>query len=496
MGVKSTHPDYTKMEGKWIRTNDSFLGSDAIKGKTEEYLPPTQSMIEDGFRTSMTSEGYDNYKALLVRALYPDEYKEAVKANMGQLHRKIASFDLPESMEYLRENATRKGESLQLLLAKINLLQLKSGRCGLLVDIDEDTGHFYISIYNELSIRNWNSTTSRTSTANPSKSKIDVKADSSVVVLDESSHVMDDDLKWKENEKYLVVALGDESESGFTINPTQGVYAIGACEGTNIDNLSNAQWKVPKYLGSPLECVPFVFINSSDLSPSPDNPPLLGLADLCLAIYRGEADYRQGLFAQGNATLVTIGENQQDSLEIDRETGKATAKKLRTGTGARIQVPLNGDAKYISVDATGLSEQRSCLENDYKKAAQRSGIALQDTGSSQQSGEALRIRSSSQTATLPQMADTGAAGLEKALRFIAMWLKEKPEDVNVTPNKDFIDEIINGGDLGKIVDAKLNGFPVSWKSLHQYGKDQGLSKMDYDAEMAEINNEIPIGLDI
>ena len=90
--------------------------------------------------------------------------------------------------------------------------------------------------------------------------------------------------------------------------------------------------------------IPFVFINSKDLSTIPDKPPLDSLARLALAIYRAEADYRQNLFMQGQDTLVRIG----STFEQDDEN-----KAVRMGAGARLDMPVNGDAMYIGVSGKG-----------------------------------------------------------------------------------------------------------------------------------------------
>src|SRR5690606_16749209 len=131
-------------------------------------------------------------------------------------------------------------------------------------------------------------------------------------------------------------------------------------------------------------------------------PPLLGLSNLCLAIYRGEADYRQALFQQGQDTLVVIG-----GLEYDEQ-----GKPLRLGAGAVVGVPLGGDAKYVGTEGKGLAEMRQALENDKAAAVQRGARLLTAKGGDRQSGEALRVRVAAQTATLTIMAKTAAAGLE------------------------------------------------------------------------------------
>ena len=72
----------------------------------------------------------------------------------------------------------------------------------------------------------------------------------------------------------------------------------------------------------------------------------------------------------------------------------------------------------------------------------------------------------SQTATLPQIATAGAAGLEKVLRDLAEWLGDNPLDVVVTANLEFSDSIGDGVTLNQLVDAKIKGVKLSDESIH------------------------------
>jgi hypothetical protein len=105
-----------------------------------------------------------------------------------------------------------------------------------------------------------------------------------------------------------------------------------------------------------------VFIGANDLVPEPDDPPLLGLSNLALTIYRGEADYRSTLFYQGQQTLVIIGGNVSD-LDEDQE--------LRIGNKGVIDLRLGGDAKYIGVSAAGLGEMRQAINDDLDQSVDR-----------------------------------------------------------------------------------------------------------------------------
>lgn len=463
MSAKSVHPLYSSMLDKWRLGRDSYEGEDAIKASGTIYLPATSGQIADGQGREDTL-GEKAYQAYKMRAVYPDIFKDAVEAAIGIMHREPPKIDLPAQLEDMREDCTLLGESLEMLLRKINARQLTTGRLGLLGDIrkDGDSVRPVIAIYNEMAIRNWDDTSI-------SDDDVDVR----LVILDESGYEMDQSLTWTFVNKYRVLGLvGPEG----TLEST-GTYASTVLR--EDDEVMGAILNSPSLTGNTLDQIPFVFVNSKDLSPSPDVPPLHGLAKLCLAIYRGEADYRQNLFMQGQDTLVRIGA-QGDEDDV-----------VRTGAGARIDVPIGGDAKYIGVSSNGLPEQRQALENDYRRAVQKSGQLLDATSRAKESGDALRIRVAAQTATLPQIAKTGAAALERVLRALARWYGANEDDVKVTPNLNFTEADLNGQTLVQIVQSKGLGAPISEESIHEWMQDQGFTKLTYEEELKRLGEEEP-----
>jgi hypothetical protein len=475
MAIKDVHPLYSKMVDYWNLARHSFAGEKTIKEQGTTYLPATPGQVLDGQGKGATQSGEISYQAYKLRAVYPSIYSDAVEAAVGILHREPPKIDLPDTLDNMLENATLLGESLEQVLRNIHTQQLVSGRLGLLGDIrknKEGKMQPVIAIYNDLTIRNWD----------------DVALDDEawrlrVAILDETQYTMDDSLQWEEVTKYRVLALVKPGEGdGLTIisDDGTGVYA-SALVGED-DELINAEFKVPSLMGTELEEIPFVFVNSNDLSPSPDLPPLDGLARLCLTIYRGEADYRQNLFMQGQDTLVCIGRLGADSDEED----------VRTGAGARIDIRQGGDAKYIGVSSQGLPEQREALKNDYDRAVQKSGQLLDATSRAKESGDALRIRVAAQTATLPQIAKTGAAALEQVLKMLARWYGADEDQVSVTPNLNFTEADLNGKTLVEMMQAKGLGAPLSEESVHEWMQKEGMTELTYEAELERLAQEEPL----
>lgn len=467
MSVDSRHPLYRDNVVNWTQMRDTHRGSKIVKEKAVLYLPATSGMLDNGLLQPNT-DGRRAYEAYKLRAHFPDVVNDAVEALLGVMHNKPPTIDLPSAMEPLREIATPRRESLEMLLRRINEEQLVTGRLGLLLDLPEVapiTQLPHIALYKAENIVNWDEGMPDPST----------EESLNLVVLDETGFVRESDFEWKNETKYRVLVLGDI----FANEPagSGAMYRQGVFDENNLE-FSEARLVDPSFRGRRIDFIPFTFVNTKDVVAAPDEPPLLGLSDLALTIYRGEADYRHSLFMQGQDTLVTSGAEDPE-------------KHWKIGANAVINLPSNADAKFIGVESTGLAEQREALENDYTRAANKGGEMLDTVGREAESGDALRIRVSARTATLNQVALTGGFALQNALRQIARWMGANPEDVQVTPNLDFVDDTMAGKEVIDFVAARNMGAVLSHRSIHDQMRERGVTTMTFEEELAEIELEVP-----
>lgn len=471
MALVDKHPEYVERLGEWIQLSDTYQGERAVKSKRLDYLPATEGMVADGM-TTPSSPGWKDYEAYLLRAYFHDVVKEAVKAMVGIMHNKPAVITLPRRLQGMVDKATIQGEGLQLLLRRINVAQLLFGRCGLLADapqgVDVDKATPYLSFYDPMRIINWDA-----GRLNEGRNQLDL------VVLDESGFRREG-FTWKTERKYRVLTRGgpESLESGWERPPEGSPYAVAVkVNDTSMPIMDD--FIFPSIGGQTLEDIPFIFIGANDLVPEPEVSPLLGLSNLALAIYRAEADYRQTLFSQGQATLVVINGNVSDDAPA----------QLRTGYKGIIDLRQGGDAKYIAVPASGLGEMRQSLKSDIDAAA-LAGIAFLDVGNARgETGEALRIRVAARTTTISSVAQCAGKGLEQALRYCAEWVGEDPDEVSVKPTTDFADQSVAGAALLAFMQAKQLGLPLSLRSMHRMMQMNDMTEMDFDEENAQIEEE-------
>ena len=472
MALNDRHPDYIEKLGAWIQCNDVYAGERVIKRKRLDYLPATEGMIQDGM-TTPSSPGWKDYEAYLMRAHFHDVFRDAVKAMVGMLHMKPAVIKLPPRLAPMVDKATIQGEGLQMLMRRINEAQLVKGRCGLLVDaptgVDAYNALPYISFYEPESVINWDA-----GRRDEGRNTLEL------VVLDETGFQREG-FTWVTERKHRVLTRGipESLESGWTRPAPDAPFSL--CVKVNDMSMPiPADFITPSIAGRTLNEIPFVFIGSLDLVPEPDMPPLLGLSNLALAIYRADADYRQTLFMQGQNTLVITG--GAPSAENESE-------QLRIGAKGVIRLRIGGSAEYIGVSASGLGEMRASLKTDSDQAMAM-GVAFMDVGNARgESGEALRVRVAARTTTISSIAQAAGAGLEKALKLCAQWVGEDPDEVSVQPQTDFADQNVAGAALLAFMQAKQLGLPLSLRSMHRMMQLNDMTELDFDEENAQIEEE-------
>lgn len=469
MAIDSKHPDYHEFLPDWLAMRDTFRGERVVKARGVTYLPATRSMELDGMTPGQI--GWSCYQAYRTRAVFNNFVGEGIETLLGMMWMKPPTISLPEAMEPMREKATVKSESMEMILRRINEEQLITGRLGIMLDLplgeSLDTEIMpYIAMYTAERVINWDDGTTEEL----------VLQNLNFVALDESEQERDNDFEWEQEPKTRILLLGDaESNEGVG----GGVYKQGLFRDEQA-GFDESMMMTPRFRGQTLDEIPFVFVNAKDITVDPDDPPLLDLARLCLAIYRGEADYRQSLFLQGQDTLVVIGGTSGDDVTY------------RTGAGASINLSQGGDAKFIGVDSSGLSEQREALQNDKMIAAKKSGSMAQK-GAQVESGDAMRIRFGATTASLTQIALTGAFALQTLLRIQAKWMRLDPEQVIVVPNLDFTDERMEPKSLVELTSAKTMGAPIADKTIHDRMRERGLTDLEYEDELQLIEEEEPRG---
>lgn len=439
MGVDTKHPDYIDRVDEWRLMRDAAQGETAIKKAKETYLPKPS-----GFKVHPDG-GAGLYEVYMRRAQFPDITTPTIGGMVGVIHGTETKIEMPESMQHLWECATADGMSLEAFHRRVTTELLTTGRFGILVDAPTDGAELpHMVCYSAERIINWS-------------------ADHDFYVLDESGLVRNG-FEWQQEAKYLALELVD------------GHYTATTYKG---ENLEGGEEVTPQGRGAKaLTEIPFVIIGARDLSVTPEVPPLLGVARSSVSQYQLSADYRWQLFMTGQETLFIIN-------------GKAPE-----AVGAGVVISLNGDgaekqpdAKYVGPNGTGIAAHKTAIDDEKQVAISAGARLFSDESRAQESGDALRIRYTAQTASLMSIAMASAAGLEKALRYIAVMIGANPEEVIVKPPKHLVDQTLSPEQINTLVKAWQDG-AISYQTMYENLQAGQVTspERDFEEELELIDN--------
>ena len=441
------HPEYDEFQPEWKLMRDSLDGERKIKAPENSlvYLPMPSGLLAVR-NAEIQNRAYLAYQS---RANFPDLVSQTVRGMVGIIHKKPAAIELPAQLEMLRETATRDGLTLDALHRRITKELLALGRCGLLADVSSN-GTPYIATYLAEHILNWDEEDDRTS----------------LVVLDESTFKRSDSSQWQWIHEYRRLEL------------VEGRYQVSLIgqDGEPRDEViepmtaRNAQ----------LDFIPFTFIDTQDLTASPDEIPLLGLARLALRIYRKDADYGQTLYMTSQPTMVFSGIQEEDAPTV-------------IGAGQMVVLPPpDAKAYMLEVEGAGAGSQRQDIIDAFDQATQHGARLIYREGRSAESGEALRLRFGHEAATIDAVAKTSSAGLEQALRNLAIWVGANPDEVHVEAPSEFVEQKLTPQELTALVAAWQSG-AIPKRDLHWNLQQGGRVREDIDFEAweAEAQTEAP-----
>jgi hypothetical protein len=451
MGVDAQHPDYADNQERWTMMRACEEGEERVKQDGETWLPKPS-----GF-TVQADNGAEFYKGYKLRATFPDILHPTLNGMLGVIHRveaKITGLEEGKPLAYMWERATRYDAlPLEAFHRRITAEILLMGRYAILTDApSEETasaankGLPYLCGYSAEQLINWS------------------QFDRDLFVLDESRkvHVEGDEFSWIDEKRFRVLRV------------TDGVYTNQQYD----KDSAGGELITPQARGNkPLEEIPLVVVGPRELSvQNIERPPLHGVARASISIYRLDADYRWQLFNSGQETAVIIGGDPEHMPAV-------------MGSGVIIGVPLQGDVKYACASGVGIEAHRQAI-SDERQNAVAAGVKLFETAKAE-SGDALRLRASANTATLTTIAQASAAALERALRYAAMFVGQDPNEIVVKPNLAFVDTKMATKDASDLVAVWQSG---AFSHLTLYENLQrgeiASSERTYEEEKALIDQEI------
>ena len=457
MPVDTTNPTYELYKNEWIKTRDACDGSVAVKNKKAQYLP-----IPDADTNPMGTDSI-RYKQYIKRAVYTNFTGRTKNALVGAAFRKTPIIELPDGLEYLIDDATGDGLSLEQL-AKDELANLlETGRTLLLVDYPQAGDNLTAEAVSMLDL---------SATIIPYKAETVINWKSSIiagrsvlvlVVLMESYIDSSDEFGHESKTQYRVLRLDEQGYS-------QQLYR---------DDKPYTEMFYPKKSdGSTFSYIPATFVGSQNNDTSIDNAPLSDIADVNMAHYCNSADYEESCFITGQPTLfITHSLTQEQWSEYNPEG-------IKIGSRAGHVLGETGSASLLQANPNNL-----VMEAMRSKEQQMVAIGariITDRGNNE-TAEGARIRFASENSVLGDIVGNLSSAIKSCIYWCGEFMGVDTDDCVFTINREFYDKMVDPQTIMSLV-TLLDRQIVSSQDIFDRLKAGGL--IDAERKLEDVKDEV------
>jgi len=422
--VSNQHPDYNNFIKSWSKIRDCLAGEDMIKSKTVQYLPRP---------AGMSGEYADAYDSYIERAHFPLVTGYALSGALGVIITKMPEFNVPPQLEYILKTATKDGKTLQQLFLDIIIEIFQTGRVPLLVDVLEGTNEFRFVQYKAENFINWKTSAFKAIESAEDNLILGVLKEAAPTTTDIFSHVTDD--------FYRVLFLNENGDYETRL------YG----DGIHIEETA----VVPTHMGTTLQEIPLVLAGSINNSFEMQPIPLVAVANCSIQIYRKEADLANSEFLSCNPTLVLVGASNDDDLPNV------------VGSSVMMVIP-NESARvfYTKTDTAALSHVKNHINDLYEEAI-RHGVSILDARKGVESAEALRIRQSTQSASIYSIYLSAINTIKKGLQIMCTWSGANADDIIIDAPSTLVTGLADASVLKEVVEGFGKGV-VPLPAVHSY----------------------------
>lgn len=453
--VKTVHREYRAYFPKWEKVRH------AIAGDLKRYLRNV------GKNESGKAYGELRQREYEEGAICYNFTKRTLSGMVGSVMRKDPEQTIPKELEYLKDNCDGSGVGLWQH-AQDTLMEVDSiGRGGLLVDApptgaatmaeqNEGLLNPVIVFYTAENIINWRLT--RVGSVNRV----------SLIVLREvweySSAGDEFDIQY--GEQYRVLDIDSNN------NYRQRLYKFKA-EGGDAEPVET----IYPQLGDNLKgVIPFTFIGATNNDHTPDDPPMLPLAELNIGHFRNSADNEESSFVVGQPTLfISPGENF--SLKEFREDNP---NGVKMGSRTGYNIGAGGTAQLIQAQENNLAKQNML---DKEQQAVQIGAQL-ITPTVQVTAEAARIQRGADTSVMATIARNVSQAYTSALKWVADMLNVDGSEIEFKLNMEFFLKSMTAQDRAAwIADINAGLLPATayYEALREAGVTNWTNEQIQDA---------------
>ncbi|MGO0694196.1 DUF4055 domain-containing protein [Pseudomonas guariconensis] len=408
--------EYSEALPGWQLVKRCVAGAREVR-KHDEYLPMPDP-------ENKSPENLARYKQYKKRAMFLNITGRTRTGLLGAVFRKTAELQLPASVEYLKENASGDGTSLEQLSKRSVGECLDTGRGGFLVDFPPVEGvssvadmqgrRALIHHYGATSIIDWE------------EQVIDgVLRLVYVCLLECVSEFSSENLDRTKEDQYRVLLLIDGKY-------VQRLYAKDGKTYTETQPLDKN--------GKPFDHILFSFYGAEDNDASIDKSPLEDLADVNILHYGNSATVEESGFISSQPTLFITTDISADDF------AKLNPNGIHIGSTRGFNLGKSGDAKLVQATESQLA--RTLLKDKEEQMLMIGARIVQKAGGAE-TAEAVRIRYSSDNSVLGTIAGNVSEALKRAILDAERFMMGEPDEAGTVfwLNQSFFDETMTAQDI-------------------------------------------------
>lgn len=446
-----------------IKMRTVFQGDKAIKANAKTYVPKNKGVSDE------------DYNAIIQRSVFENFTEATAKGISGLIFAKEPTISVPTSLEILKDNIDMDDNTIVDLSQNIVNELMEVGRCGLLIDVPniDTTGmtkpqtdalniRAFMKLYKSETIINW-----RYESIN-SVNKL------TLLVLHEVYEDWTDDFTAEYKNRYRVYKL------------IKNVCNVAVYEEKRVANkkekdfIATMEFKPVMANKKKINYIPFIPLTYKDISIVPTKPPLMDIADININYYGVAVERRNVIHFVGNPFFMGKGINTRDD--------KGNTLTITLGSSiAQIFQEVNADMKIVETQGTGLAFNESYLNDCKVTMAALGARLLVDDAKAQISENTMQMKTAGYRATIMQIANTASRAITQALKIIAEWENQNPDEVKLELNTDYNLSEMDAQTITALVTAWQTGAIRKEDMFHKFQKgeiiESGISFDDYNSNL-------------
>ena len=439
MAITDKHPDYDLFAPQWQRCQEGFDGIDAIKRSSKERLPQLSAKQDEA-----------SYQRMLQRAEWSDAPEHTVRALIGAAMRVPPTIDGPQPLvDEFRADMTLTGQTLESVVTDALRAVLITGRVGLYVDYDLARQRAYLRLIQAPSVTNWAESEDKT-------------ALTAVVIADQREEFDYEQLTRTRTDRLRALQISDGQylQRVFEAQDPQG----SSPEAKRFEQVSVATPLLPN--GQAATAIPFVFAGVGSNSATPDKPPMLGLTDTSIALFRNSALLERSLIMASGRFYFLADRDAPKDIEI------YPGVVLRGSNEEATLDEFGGDAESVGAIREAMGDKRQTLA--MLGASMLQDLAVQETA------EAANIKAAARMAVLRLVVNAIEEAMNKAAAFMAERHGEAGQ-LDVKLNREFVSPRIDPAIL-QVYLTMIRENRISYATFYSLLTDADLTRPETTAD--------------